>query len=189
MIVIGNGQSRKQIDLIKVKSKTVGCNALFRDYASDYLICVDPKILDEACSHASENTKIYTRPEYLTRNKREVFSLPQIPYEQKIRPDFDQHWGSGSYAVLLAAGLSNEIELLGFDLWSSDGLINNVYKNSPRYNLETAPAVDPSYWIYQFSRVYTVFSDKYFIVYNEKNWKMPDEWKLPNVEFKSLDSF
>jgi len=46
---IGNGESRKSFDLIKLKSygKIYGCNALYRDFTPDVLIAVDHGIMHE----------------------------------------------------------------------------------------------------------------------------------------------
>ena len=43
VVVIGNGKSRQHIDLNKIKEKawTVGCNALYRDFAPDFLLTID----------------------------------------------------------------------------------------------------------------------------------------------------
>ena len=45
--VLGNGKSRLQLDLIKLKpfGKIFGCNALYREFAPDYLISVDQPML------------------------------------------------------------------------------------------------------------------------------------------------
>ena len=46
---IGNGESRKSIDLIKLREhgKIYGCNALYRDFTPDVLIAVDQGIMHE----------------------------------------------------------------------------------------------------------------------------------------------
>ena len=43
VFVLGNGESRKNINLDDLKTKGVvyGCNALYRDFTPDALICVD----------------------------------------------------------------------------------------------------------------------------------------------------
>ena len=46
---IGNGESRKDFDLNKLKphGKIYGCNALYRDFTPDVLISVDNGIMHE----------------------------------------------------------------------------------------------------------------------------------------------
>ena len=49
--IIGNGPSREQFDIAKLKGTGViyGCNALYRDYSDliDFLVAIDPPIIDE----------------------------------------------------------------------------------------------------------------------------------------------
>ena len=47
--IIGNGPSRKGIDLTKLPGKTFGCNALYRDFAPDYLLSGDAGVIKEIC--------------------------------------------------------------------------------------------------------------------------------------------
>ena len=47
--VFGNGKSRLNItfDQVKPYGKIYACNAVYREYAPDYLIAVDPKMIVE----------------------------------------------------------------------------------------------------------------------------------------------
>ena len=49
VFAIGNGESRKSIDLNKLRPHgiTYGCNALYRDFQPDALVCVDPRMKSE----------------------------------------------------------------------------------------------------------------------------------------------
>ena len=46
LFVLGNGESRKDIDveLLKTKGKVYGCNAIYREHKIDGLIAVDPML-------------------------------------------------------------------------------------------------------------------------------------------------
>jgi len=77
---------------------------------------------------------------------------------------------------------------VGFDLYSKNNLVNNIYKDTSAYQSSTSHAVDPRYWIYQIGRIFLENTDKYFIVYNLPGWVLPKEWHLANVEFKTLDN-
>ena len=47
-IVIGNGESRKDLNLeILLEHTTYGCNAMYRDWNPSHLICIDNKMLHE----------------------------------------------------------------------------------------------------------------------------------------------
>ena len=66
-VVIGNGESRRSINLETYKSKytMIGCNALHRDISVDHLICCDRRMAEEATNNINnQNTKIYVRPSW-----------------------------------------------------------------------------------------------------------------------------
>lgn len=185
MIVIGNGESRKNIDLDKLTSPKIGCNSIYKDFFVDHLVCVDRLPFLDAYSAKVADMAIWTRLDYI--KKEYANALPEPPQGSQ-RADNAIHWGSGPYAVLLSTFFSDTISLIGFDLYSSNGLVNNIYKGTPNYSPSSQHAVDPKYWIYQISRVFQENNDKYFIVYNNESWVMPNSWCLANVEFKTLDT-
>ncbi len=187
-LVIGNGESRLAIDLNNLLENyiTFGCNAIARDHKVNHLICCDRRMVFESIPRGIEN--IYTRQDWAGDfNIPCVKALPNLPYEGDQRADEPFHWGSGPYAVLLSTEFADDIHIIGFDLYSKDNLVNNVYKGTTNYSKTEARAVDPSYWIYQISRVFQLFPDKYFTVYNINEWQMPPSWKMDNVVFKTID--
>jgi len=189
-LAVGNGESRSKINLDKFSNHIiVGCNAIVRDRCVDHLICVDRRMVREALAHVNCPAHIYTRVDWIKefQNNHKVSVVPKLPYQGTSRADEPFHWGSGPYAVLKAALLSDCVELLGFDLYSNDSRINNLYKGTPNYNVIDHHAIDPRYWIHQVSMVFTHFPDKYFTIYNLAGWQLPDSWCLANVSFKSLD--
>lgn len=194
MIVIGNGESRLGIDLQKIKEQKVGCNAIYRDVTVKHLVCVDKRILLE-CLKTGYNNKnfVYTRPRnWVTyRLENNIKRVPVLPYQGNLRPDQEEHWGSGPYAVLIGAMKAKEkelIKLVGFDFYSKDRLLNNVYKDTLNYGRSTDSAVDPRYWIYQIGKVFECFPQKKFIVYNNDNWIVPKQWKYSNVFVDSISN-
>ena len=76
IFVIGNGNSRKNVDLFELSKhgKTVGCNALYRDFTPTYLITHDSAILHEIISSDyTLNNELYLLeyspiPEYFYMN-------------------------------------------------------------------------------------------------------------------------
>ena len=133
-LVIGNGESRKGINLNKFKNfETVGCNALHRDIAVDHLVCCDRRMVEESItSNNTINTKIYVRDEWYRyfrkiRKDKRIQCLPSIPYQSDRKQDKPINWGSGPYAILVAANLQpKKITLLGFDLYGLEGNANNI---------------------------------------------------------------
>lgn len=173
MLVIGNGESRKGIDIGLYKGTKIGCNAIYRDFSVDHLICCDKRMVIEAQSNGYKGT-IYTRKDWLGQLKG-VELVPQLPYNGASRPDDPWHWGSGPYAVLLAARLSNGyVDMIGFDLHSDTPNINNVYKDTLNYDKSNKRAIDPSYWIYQIGKIIQHFPEVVFRNYNKNIW--PDKY-------------
>jgi len=192
MWVIGNGESRTTINIDRLAGPKVGCNALWRDYYTDYLVCVDRRMVDEAISgNANTNgTLIYTRPDWINRYvNKDVRSVPPLPYKGDQRWDEPFQWGSGPYAVLIAAAYTKlkEVKLIGFDLHSKTKTVNNVYKGTPNYDDATKRPVDPRYWIHQIGTVFKCFPKIQFIIYQDE-WQLPKDWNYPNVTVDTISN-
>ena len=198
VLVIGNGESRKGIDLQKYIGKitTVGCNAVHRETIVDHLICCDQRMVREALSDVNiRGSLVYVREEWYHTFKKlmkhkNVRNLPDIPYIGTGRADAPRNWGSGTYAHLLASTLNfQRIYMLGFDLYGKGALVNNVYKDTPNYSSRHSHAIDPAYWIYQSGKIFQCFPQKEFIIVNYPSWKIPESWNFPNVNFLDLSIF
>ena len=191
-LVIGNGESRQRLELQNLLHKftTVGCNALHREFTVQHLVCCDRRMVLEAVQNPlNTSTTIYTRSNWASAfaKFKNVVEVPPLPYQGTNRADEPFHWGSGAYAILVATMYSNDIHVVGFDLVSNNGKVNNVYKDTPNYANADSHAVDPNYWIYQIARVFAALPDKYFTIYNNSDWAIPNSWKLENVGFKNID--
>ena len=191
MYVFGNGESRTSINIDKLEGTKVGCNAIYRDYTMDHLICVDRRMVQESLDKdANEHSYIYTREDWVGRfNAPRVRSVPKLPYVGTQRWDEPFQWGSGPYAVLLAAKLCNDrtVHLIGFDLHSTTDTVNNVYKDTSNYDSSDKRAIDPRYWIHQIGMVFKYYTKINFIVHQNTPWQIPQVWKLLNVSVDSLD--
>jgi len=195
-LVLGNGESRKYVDLNSIRHKAifVGCNAIHRNINVDHLICCDRRMMREFMARKKSKVPyVYTRigyyKEFVKNLKKNctVSSLPDLPYSGKFKVDQPDHWGSGPYALLVAANLGVEdIHLVGFDLYAIDNQVNNLYKGTPNYRAEGSPAVDPSFWIYQIRKVFEYFPSINFTVYNLASWNFPAEWKCKNVKYLDI---
>jgi hypothetical protein len=194
MLIIGNGESRKDLDIDSIDDIKIGCNAIFRDFRVTFLSCCDRRMVQEAVeSKVNNHTTVYTRTDWIRyfKNENNIKTYPDLPYTERIiRPDEPFQWGSGPYAVLLGAMFNNSTNrLIGFDCWGSgDGkrFINNVYKGTKNYHVENYRATGPSYWIHQIGKVIECFPNQKFIFYNNADWEMPKEWIHPNSEKKVL---
>jgi len=187
MYVLGNGESRKKIDVNSLQGPKIGCNAICRDFFVDHLICVDRRMVDQAHNDYPQNyKKIYTRRDWLLPRNHitNLAPVPDVPYEVQVRADEPFQWGSGPYAVLLASILSDKIHMIGFDLYGNKKLVNNIYKDTEHYDASNKNAVDPRYWKHQIGKIIESNPNKQFILY-QSEWELPKEWNFPNV---SLDS-
>lgn len=195
-VVIGNGESRKSIDLesLKINHVLVGCNAIHRDLVVDHLVCCDRRMVDEAIDNpTTDHTDIYVREDwfkyyYKIQKRKNIKIVPDLPYIGSQRQDRPEHWGSGGYALLVAAKLGfDEIMLVGFDLYSKDQKVNNIYKDTSNYSDSDKPSVDYSYWLYQISKIFHCFPQIKFTVVNNADWEMPKSWQQPNVQFTNIE--
>jgi hypothetical protein len=198
-IVIGNGESRKPVDIQKLTGRIilVGCNAIHRDAIVNHLICVDNRMVEEAVANINTSeTNIYVRPSsynlfHTLQKRKNILSVPSIPNQLTNRIDQPSNWGSGTYALLVASQLPNikKLYLLGFDLYGNNTLVNNLYKNTKNYSAGGSHSIDPSYWIWQAAKVFKLFPTIEYNIVNHDNWLMPPEWKKSNVEFLSIENF
>ena len=193
MYVFGNGESRTSVDIDKLDGIKIGCNAIYRDYAVDHLVCVDRRMVNEAIDNgANDYALVYTREDWLSQYKqfKRIRAVPVLPYNGTERWDEPFQWGSGPYAVLLAAKLckGDTVRLLGFDLYSSTATVNNVYKSTCNYDSADKRAVDPRYWIHQIGKIFEIYPRRTFRIYQEQGWELPKAWNYPNVSVDKISS-
>ena len=191
MLVIGNGESRKDIDISAFNETKVGCNAIVRDFFVNHLVCVDRRMVEEVLQLSSFD-KIYTRQDWInsyTSNKN-VTTVPKLLEDGTKRWDEPFQWGSGPYAVLLSAKLCKgpTVRLVGFDLHSATSTVNNVYKDTSNYDPADKNAVDPRYWVHQINKVFEWFPQLHFKIYQKEDWILPNSWQKDNVSLDNLDN-
>jgi hypothetical protein len=150
--VLGNGQSRLQINPSKLKphGTIYGCNALYREFQPDFLIAVDLKMIEEIIkSGYHKSNPVWTNP------KKQVTSEEGINFFNPNRG-----WSSGPTALWLAANHRyQEIYILGFDYEGKNGLVNNVYAGTTNYKRVNDRATYYGNWLNQTEKVIQEFSD------------------------------
>ena len=217
VFAIGNGESRKSIDLNELQSHGIvyGCNALYRDFTPDALVCVDPVMKTEIWNtdYLLENKayfKDWTDAKPLPNYSGSVI-LPTMPgvldspkkitnsndvIEKKFPDDvFRCGWASGPTSVMVACieEEPDEVYLIGHDLYSPTENFNNVYKDSKNYLGTLAAACPPDNWITQLKWCFNDFGvgpDKEPIQFYHVNpiKQQPEEWKhLVNIHPTTLD--
>ena len=184
--VIGNGTSRKTIDLdlLAKNGTTYGCNALYREFNPDYLIAVDTKMVLEL-----NQNKV--------QNKLSVWTNPNRSYHKFSGFNFfnpSKGWSSGPTALWKASEDGHErIFILGFDykgLGANQELVNNIYAGTQNYKKKNEKATYFGNWLKQ--TVITIQKNpkiRYIRVLDSKGFVPKELSKLSNLEHISIEDF
>jgi len=176
--VLGNGLSRKSIDLhmLKAAGKIYGCNALYREFDPDYLVAVDTKMIIEIHKAGYQRDhEVWTNPNKAYTNYR------GFNYFQPSKG-----WSSGPTALWLASQHDNDtIYILGFDYKGlEDGKrFNNIYADSFNYKKSGDSATYFGNWMRQTVNVLKENTKKRYIrVVDERGFIPKDLENIPNLE-------
>lgn len=175
-VVIGNGNSRKQLPLNRIEvHKTgirnvhhmlsYGCNAIYRDMNPDFLVVTNADLLDAAIEdEAQYRTKIITRAKYFSPRMEAGIHL--LPYGVFAN--------AGALATYMACFDGNKvIYLLGFD--NQNGRINNnVYAGTDFYDPVEKP-VECYKWIAAMAELFELWPEVDFVKVGPG--KLPEQWE------------
>ena len=185
--VLGNGTSRKTINLHRLKEIGIvyGCNALYREFAPDHLVCVDTKMIIELDEKKYQNeNKVWSNNNKLTQ---------RIPNINIMKPN--KGWSSGPTAMLLASQHNlKEIYLLGFDyvgLGNKNEIVNNIYAGTTNYKRKEDRATYYGNWTRQTMMCANTYPrENYYRVIQDKDSFIPDHLKdLHNFKHIELENF
>ena len=192
--VLGNGQSRKGIDIndLKTKGTVFACNAVYRTHQPHWLVAVDPKMMLEIAE-----------TDYVVHNK--VYSNFNVQYEkhQKLldhviwsKPSLG--WSSGPTALKLACDQGfKEIYILGFDYQGlQEGTknnrfrLNNIFGDTRNYKKNNDEATFYGNWMNQTKRCLKDYPDVKFHRVIPKGWFQPKDldWN-DNFETTVVEDF
>jgi hypothetical protein len=172
--VIGNGNSRRSIELSQLKEKGIvyGCNALYREFEPDYLIAVDTKMILEI------NKAGY-------QHSHEVWTNPNKAYTKFTGFKYfnpSKGWSSGPP--------NTDIYVLGFDYQGIDDKVNNVYAGTLNYKKTHERATYHGNWLKQTIINCQKFPKKRYIRVVGSNPFIPNEFaKLSNLEHIDVEEF
>jgi len=265
VFVLGNGESRKNVNLDGLKSvgPVYGCNALYRDFTPDALICVDGGMMHEVYEsgyalknkcyyrswsklpgdayHMLVDTNLFegwhkslhtenpkqgrtqfvlngTDPNQMMRlvelakkiasdrgeeldevllrqqmgNHHQWVTWVEENDEVYLIPEDYSGWSAGPIAVRMAIEdyQPEEVFLIGFDLGSSTGLVNNVYKGTSNYVTQDAKETPSVNWIKQHTQNFEAYPNIKFWKINpaplgtDGSSQFVEEWKdYDNVEY------
>ena len=181
--MLGNGTSRKSIDLNQLKKHgtVYGCNALYREFEPDYLVAVDTKmILEINKSKYQHNHEVWTNP------NRAYNAMNGFNFFQPSKG-----WRSGPTALHLASThAATQIYILGFDYQGIDDKINNIYADTPNYKKSHERATYHGNWLKQTCITCQKFSEKRYIRVLGGNAFIPKEFsKIDNLSHITIEEF
>lgn len=134
--IIGNGPSRKGLDLDTLDGITFGCNALYRDYSPDYLVSGDSRIIKEICisEYPKDNKCIFPDFDPIPKDMKEVILMTFAPSYAVKESDLDR-W-SECWIFGLEDDISKimEVHVVGVD---SQWKIQNMKgtEDDPRFSV------------------------------------------------------
>lgn len=181
--MIGNGTSRKNIDLYTLKTygKIYGCNALYREFEPDYLVAVDTKMILEINKAGYQHT-------------HEVWTNRNKAFNNFVNFNFfnpSKGWSSGPTALHLASEHDNEeLYILGFDYEGLGKYVNNIYSGTFNYKKPNDKATYYGNWLKQTVTTIQKFPKKRYIRVIEQNSFVPKEFaKLSNLDHVYVENF
>jgi hypothetical protein len=177
--VLGNGESRKGIKIsdLQQHGKVFACNAVYRTETPDYLIAVDPKMINEI-----GESDYPVKNEVWSNFNHQYNKNPKIlNHVQWFKPSLG--WSSGPTALKMAADKGfDTIYILGFDYQGHTRdskrkgfQLNNMFKDTRNYKRSVDEATFFGNWMNQTKRVLQDYP------------KIQFHRVLPNTGFKPHD--
>jgi hypothetical protein len=180
--VLGNGISRKNVDLLTLKSygKIYGCNALHREFIPDVLIATDRPIATaiQESGYAKLN-QFYTRRPLSGLGARKV-------------PEAYFGYSSGPIAVAVAAQDGHRrIYMLGFDMGpAQNNRFNNLYAGTEFYKNADALPTFTGNWIKQLTKIAQDYPNKQFVrVCGTTTARVSELESVVNLQHLDLNTF
>ena len=192
--VLGNGESRKGIDIndLKEKGTVYACNAVYRTHKPHWLVAVDPKMMHEiAETDYVVNNKLYSN--FNSQYQKHQKLLDHVTWS---KPSLG--WSSGPTALKLACDHGfKEVYILGFDYQglkedSKNNVfrLNNIFGDTRNYKKRIETATFYGNWMNQTKRCLDDYKDVKFHRVISPGWFKPKdlEWK-GNIDHLTIEEF
>jgi hypothetical protein len=191
-VIIGNGDSREKFDLrllakhkgglfASLKLQSYGCNALYRDFSPDFLVCNTPVMMEEIVQtdYCSKNI-VYSSAALMVKYPGKFHLVPQ-----------NYTMNAGAVATYLAAFHEHaNIYLIGFDNQQAEGYNNNRYAGTNAYknNDENVTSIK---WEANMKRIFDAYLDTTFhYIHPNADYICPDPWKwCKNLKLKNYRDY
>jgi hypothetical protein len=193
--VLGNGESRRGIDIndLKEKGTVFACNGVYRTHQPHWLVAVDPKmILEIAETDYVVHNKVYSN--FNNQYNKHQKLLDHVTW---AKPSLG--WSSGPTALKLACDKGfKDIYILGFDYQGHSEKqnkatrfrFNNVFKDTRNYKKSNDEATFYGNWMNQTKRCLEDFKDVKFHRVIPEGWFKPQdlEWR-GNIDHPTTEEF
>ena len=115
--IIGNGPSRKGLDLDTLDGTIFGCNALFRDYPADYLVSGDSTIIKEICEsdYPADNKCIFPDFDPVPKEYKEMILMGFDPSFSIKESDLERHDNVWIFGLQDDISEIMEVHVIGVD--------------------------------------------------------------------------
>ena len=164
--IIGNGESRKGIDVNRLKGLKVGCNGIYLYNSVDYICAMDKfwrdKIIKE--SHIPLISRLHNNSFQTTL---ELYNGKWVNTNCAYRG-----YCSGISALDYMSDLYKEtFYLIGFDFDYKGETVNHMYKGTPNHPKANRPAQNENIFLKQFLETVQRYpKNKYFWVNDNLNF-------------------
>jgi hypothetical protein len=193
--VLGNGESRKGIDIndLKERGTVFACNAVYRTHQPHFLIAVDPKmILEIAETDYPVHNKVWSN--FNAQYNKNPKILNHVNW---FKPSLG--WSSGPTALKMACDHGfKEIYILGFDYQghaekngkNNRFRLNNMFGDTRNYKKRSDEATFYGNWMNQTKRCLKDYPDVRFHRVIPKGWFQPKdiEW-AGNIDHPTTEEF
>ena len=192
--VLGNGESRRGIDIndLKQKGSVYACNGVYRTHQPHWLVAVDPKMMLEiAESDYVVHNKVYSN---FNSQYNKVSKL--MDHVTWSKPSLG--WSSGPTALRLACDHGfKEIYILGFDYQGHSEAsnknrfrFNNVFKDTRNYKKGNDEATFYGNWMNQTKKCLDEYKHIKFHRVIPTGWFKPKDidWK-ENIDHPTTEEF
>ena len=120
IFVLGNGLSRKNIDISKLDGTVIGCNACYRDFTPDVICATDAGIMSDIIESG------YDGQCYFTHNSWNL--LPEEAYDSLANGTEHTTYRrfDSEYFVYISGLAANCIETKSYIIWVPKGMENKI---------------------------------------------------------------
>ena len=120
VFVLGNGPSRKNIDISKLDGTVIGCNACYRDFTPDVICATDAGIISDIIESGYDGQCYFTHNSWNLLPEAAIHSLKNGTEHETYRR-FDSE-----YFVYISGLAANCIETKSYIIWVPKGMENKI---------------------------------------------------------------